>query len=120
MPAQSGNMISWTYTDDNGKEWRVAARKAITDQLEVADVKVGGSAGDPADDKLPRYIRPRKRYVVAADGTRRGVVCYTTSAPLWTTPGITITLMHGADGVVFTYVKGKYAERSFMGTDQSA
>jgi hypothetical protein len=119
MADLSQNLIAWTYKDDRGVNWRVAAKKAITDQLNVAAVKVGGQAAAGTLAKLPSWIKPRKRYV--SNGTIvRSVVCYDTTCDAWTTPGFQINLSTSGDTAMFTGTQGRYAERSRTGITQAA
>lgn len=117
----SANKLAWTYTDDNGDDWRVAASKAITDQVNgSAAVKVGGSAAAATVKRLPPYIKPRKRYVVYGN-VRRAVVCYDRTCDLWAVPGTTITLeTSGADQTFTRTADGVYNERRRDTTSQSS
>jgi len=119
MADLSQNLIAWTYTDDKGQDWRVAAKKAITDQLDDAIVKVGGAPAAATVLKKPGYIRMRRAY--ATNGTIiRSVVCYETTAPCWTTPGTTINLSTSGDTDSFTIGQGSFSERRRTGIVQAA
>jgi len=115
----SQNKLAWTYTDDLGRDWRRAADKAITDQLDDATVKVGGAAA--AGTVLPfptRRIKPRVALVRSAGNVLRRVVAYEPGCYILTV-GSTITLETGGADVSFT-VYGSEGERSRNGITQSA
>lgn len=119
MADLSQNLIAWTYTDDKGADWRTAAKKAITDQLDVATPKVGGAAAAASLPKKPSWIKCRRAY--CTNGTIvRSVVCYETTALCWTTPGTTINLSTSGDVDEFTVTQGSYAERRRTGIVQAA
>lgn len=118
---QSSNLIAWTYTDDNGDDYRMAAKKAITDQQNGAlATKVGGSAAASTVPRLPKHIKPRRRYVVSAGGVRRAVVCYDRTCDLWAVDATTITLVTGGADTSFTRTNTFFNERSRDTTTQSA
>lgn len=72
------NRIAWTYTDDNGNDWRVAAVKAITDQN-----KLGGSAAASTVPAKPANIKMRRITVrSAAQGVSRVVPVYAPGASI--------------------------------------
>lgn len=107
----SKNKIAWTYTDDDGNDWRVAATKAITDQLNGSSApKVGGSAAAATVARLPKHIKPRKRYVVYS-GVRRGVVCYDKTCDMWAVAGTTITLETSGADQTFTRTTSYFNEK---------
>lgn len=108
----SSNKVAWTYTDDDGTDYRIAATKAITDQLNGSSApKVGGSAALATVARLPKHIKPRKRYVVSAGGVRRAVICYDKTCDLWAVGGTTITLETGGADVAFTRTTSYFNER---------
>lgn len=77
MAALSGNRVAWTYTDDNGVPWRVAAQLAIVTQ--------GKSGGALAADSLaarPNWGKMRRVTVSGTGGKSRTVVCYEKDAPI--------------------------------------
>jgi hypothetical protein len=83
------NRIAWTYTDDVGQNWRMAAVKAYTDQN-----KLGGSAAAASVPAMPKWLKPRRiqlRYTRAGDIQRRSVVVYSVPCPILT-PGSSINL----------------------------
>ncbi len=119
MADLSQNLIAWTYTDDKGAEWRMAAKKAIVDQLILTAPKVGGSPAASTLPKLPSWIKPRRAY--CTNGTIvRSVVCYKVDASCWTTPGQTINLSTSGDSDEFVITQGSYAERRRTGIVQAA
>jgi hypothetical protein len=67
----SSNRIAWTYTDDAGKDWRVAAVKALTDQGVL-----GGSAAAGSVPPKPANIKMRRATVRSAGGVSRTVPLY--------------------------------------------
>jgi hypothetical protein len=111
----SQNKVAWTYTDDLGRNWRRAADKAITDQLNIGEQsKVGGAAA--ASSVLPfptRRIKPRVALVTSPAHVLRRVVSYTNDSDMLTV-GTTITLETGGADVTFT-VYGTEGERSRNG-----
>ena len=119
MPDLSQNLVAWTYTDDKGATWRMAAKKAIVDQLILTAPKVGGQAAAATLPKLPSWIKPRRAYCVSGNIVR-SVVCYKVDAACWTTPGTTINLSTSGDTAEFTITQGSYAERRRTGIVQAA
>lgn len=79
MAALSTNRIAWTYTDDEGQNWRVAAQKALTDQGVL-----GGSAAAGTVPERPNIGRMRRVSVSDGAGHSRVVPCYTTGATIVT------------------------------------
>jgi hypothetical protein len=72
----ASNRIAWTYTDDKGVDYRVAAQKALTDQN-----KLGGSAAAATVMPKPGWLKMRR--VTVSDGTySRTVPAYTPLAPI--------------------------------------
>lgn len=119
MADLSQNLIAWTYTDDKGATWRVAAKKAITDQLNIATPKVGGSPAAASVAKKPSWIKMRRAYCTNGSIVR-SVVCYDITALCWTTPGTTINLSTSGDSDAFTTTQGSFAERRRTGIVQSS
>jgi hypothetical protein len=114
----SQNKVAWTYTDEMGRDWRRAADKAITDQLDDATVKVGGAAAGATVIRVPTWIKPRVALVQSAGGVKRRCVAYEAGAYILTA-GSTITLeTAGADVTFTTY--GSEGERSRNGIMQSS
>lgn len=116
-----GNKIAWTYTDDNGVDWRVAVSKRITDQVNGSSaVKVGGSAAAATVTRLPSWIKPRRRYVTYG-AVRRSVVCFDRTCDMWAVAATTITLETSGATQTFTRTAdGFYNERRRDTTAQSA
>jgi len=78
MALLSGNRIAWTYTADDGNDYRVAAQKAMTDQN-----KLGGSAAASTLPEKPSAIKMRRCTV--SNGTYSRVVpVYEPTAPIAT------------------------------------
>lgn len=100
MALKNANKIAWAYTDDAGVDWWCSAEKAITDQLNVAAVIVGGSATVTGLNPWPSSWRKRKSYY-AFGGKIRAVTCYDTTCDAWTaakdTAAAQLSLDNGAD-----------------------
>lgn len=79
MAALSTNRIAWTYTDDFGNQWRVAAQKALTDQSVL-----GGSAAAGTVPERPNVGRMRRCTVSDGAGHSRVVPVYETTADIVT------------------------------------
>jgi len=89
------NRIAWTYTDDAGFNWRVAAILGYTSQT-----KLGGSAAAGTVPVKPPSFKMRRLSVrCAALGLTRTVPIYSTDAPLLT-PGTSISLNEWVTGVL--------------------
>lgn len=98
MAAIPNDRIAWTYTDDSGYDWRVAAIAGYTSQT-----KLGGSAAAGTVPPLPASIKMR-RLSVHNDvlGKTRTVPIYSNTAPLLT-PAATIMLNEWVEGVLNSY-----------------
>lgn len=102
MARLASNRIAWTYTDDAGTDWRVAAVKAITDQA-----KLGGSAAASTVPEKPGWLKMRRTTVHNATNSKsRTVPVYDTTAAILTA-GETINLnlqlaAGGDDSAAFT------------------
>jgi hypothetical protein len=79
MAVLSSNRIAWTYTDDDGNQWRVSALKAWTDQA-----KLGGSAAAATVPQRPGSWKMRRTTVSDGAGHSRVVPVYETTAPIVT------------------------------------
>lgn len=86
MAALSTNRIAWTYHDDDGNTYRVAAQKALTDQN-----KLGGEAWNGTDPPRPTGYRMRRITVGDDAGNSRVLPVYSTDAPI-ITAGTTINV----------------------------
>jgi len=115
----SGNFIAWTYTDDQGDDWAVTARKAITDQLDTATVKVGGSAAAAGLNPWPRSWRKRRVYFTHAD-KRKSVVAYEATALIWTDATQTLSLAEGSDVQTYTATNSHLGERKRSATGSTS
>lgn len=120
MALQSANKIRWQYIDDASNKWAKTAEKAITDQLDGGNAKVGGVAADGTEiGSWPRSWRPRRAYF--ANGlTRRAVVCYNTTCPAWTSNATTLTLNSGADVATFTASGAHLGEKKRAATSSTS
>jgi hypothetical protein len=112
--------VSWTYTDDQGNDWAIAAKANMV--LDATDgPKLGGAAAGRAVPQLAGNMRPRRAQVADASGNQRWVICYDTTAALWTTPGTTITLNYFGTDVQFESTGTTRGEKkNRRGTFQSA
>lgn len=96
MALLSTNRIAWTYTDDAGNVYRVAAVKAYTDQA-----KQGGADGSAVATSKPAALKMRRVTCHNATlGISRVVPFYAVGAPI-ATAGETINLNHLADSAAF-------------------
>ena len=96
MVALSGNRIAWTYTADDGTDYRVAAQKALTDQN-----KLGGSAATITVPPKPASIKMRRITVHAVGTGSRVLPVYEVGATICTV-GTTINANFGGASVEFT------------------
>lgn len=80
MARLASNRIAWTYTDDGGNDWRVAAEKAVTDQA-----KLGGEAAAATVPEKPGWLRMRRTSVRnATNAITRTVPVYAADAAILT------------------------------------
>ena len=79
MAELSRNRIAWTYTDEQGRDWRVAAQKALTDQGVL-----GGSAAAATLPQKPASIRMRRATVHDSSGRSTVVHVYDNAATIKT------------------------------------
>jgi|SRR5215472_7454349 len=96
MAALSTNRIAWTYTDDQGNDWRVAAQKALTDQGVL-----GGSAAASTLPQKPSAIVMRRATVSNSSGQSRVVHVYEPSATI-ATAGTSINVNFLGNSTAFT------------------
>lgn len=97
---QDNNRVRWTYTDDQGDDWAVSAKKEYTDQVDgSSNVLVGGSAAAASVPAWPSSWRLRRIKVVLANHKPAYVVLYETTAPL-ATPGTAFTYNENGVDVV--------------------
>jgi hypothetical protein len=94
MAALSSNRIAWTYTDDDGHTWRVAALKAWTDQA-----KLGGTAASAAVPQRPKGYPMRRTVVSDGAGHSRTVPVYDLTAPI-IAAGTTLNFNANVAGVI--------------------
>jgi len=113
------NRVAWTYTDDNGQDWRVSAKAVYV--LDGTDgAKYGGSAGAETDPLKPAGLRMRMVKCKSSGHPSKYVVAYETDATIWTTPSTALSLnLNGVD-VAYTTTKGKRQEHNPDGIQQSA
>jgi hypothetical protein len=77
MALISTNRIAWTYTDDQGRAWRVAAQKGLTDQAVL-----GGAPADETVPARPNWGKMRRITVHNNVGHSRVVTMYEQDAPI--------------------------------------
>jgi hypothetical protein len=88
--------IAWTYSSDDGNDYRVAAVKALTDQA-----KQGGASGAAVSLAKPGSIKMRRVSCRTAGGVTRVFPLYVSGAAL-ATAGETINA--NVDGVSTQFV----------------
>jgi hypothetical protein len=95
MATLSSNRIAWTYTDDEGNAWRVAALKAWTDQAVL-----GGTAAAASVPQRPGGSPMRRCTVSDGAGHSRVVPVYDkTGAPI-ATSGTSMQFNANVSGVI--------------------
>jgi hypothetical protein len=94
MAVLSSNRIAWTYTDDDGNQWRVAANKAWTDQGVL-----GGSAAASTVPQRPGAYKMRRTTVSDGAGHSRVVPVYETTATI-ATAGTSFNFNANVAGVI--------------------
>ena len=95
MAVLSGNRIAWTYTAENGQNYRVAAQKAMTDQDKLGGEAWGGEVGP-----LPKGYKMRRITVGRDGGGSRVLPVYSNDAEILT-KGATINANQGGDSHAF-------------------
>lgn len=101
--------VAWTYTDDDSVSYIIAANAALM-ATSGNDAKLGGSAALETLQEIPNELKPRMVKCVDAAAHGKYVICYDTTATLWTTPGTAIQLnYHGVD-TAFKSTKTKRRE----------
>lgn len=94
MAVLSSNRIAWTYTDDAGNDWRVAANKAWTDQGVL-----GGAAAASTVPQRPAGYKMRRAVVSDGAGHSRVVPVYDGGADI-ITPGTSFNFNANVGGVI--------------------
>lgn len=99
---------AYKYVNDDGTEYAMLGKISIHSQ------GVTGAAAAEGDEELPpKGFKPRVARV--SNGTLvREVVCFTTSATLWTTPATAINLDVNDVSTAFTGKGPKARRREFM------
>lgn len=113
------NRVAWTYTDDNGQDWRTSAKAVYV--LDGTDgSKFGGDAGSEDDPQKPPGLSMRMVKCKSSGHPAKYVPAYSVTATIWTAPGTGLTLnLNGVD-VAYTTTKGKRAEKNRDGIQQTA
>lgn len=96
MARISTNRIAWTYTADDGTEYRVAAEKGLTDQA-----KQGGADGSGVALAKPASLKMRRVTCRTSTGISRTFPLYEVGAAL-ATAGETISANVNTDSLTFT------------------
>jgi hypothetical protein len=96
MAKLSSNRIAWTYTDDLGVNYRVAAEAALT-----AQGVLGGAAAAGTLASRPNIGKMRRVTVSNALGQSRVLPCYSTTAPI-VTAGTAVNANFKDDSAAFT------------------
>jgi hypothetical protein len=104
MAVLSSNRIAWTYTDDSGNDWRVAALKAWTDQGVL-----GGSAAAATVPERKGGSPMRRVTVSDGAGHSRVVPVYEAGATI-ATPGTSFNFNANVAGAI-TEVTGTSSGR---------
>jgi len=115
------NRVAWTYTTDNGIDYRVSAKAVYV--LDGTDgTKYGGSAAAATVNKLPKGFRMRKAKCVSAAGAVARIVCYENTATLYATPSTSVTRDLNGTDTAFVSGDGKHntAEKPDRDTTTSA
>ena len=110
MARLASNRIAWTYTDDTGFDWRVAAMKSMTDQT-----KLGGSAAAEGVPPKPASIKMRRTTVHKAGVGSRTVPIYESTAPLLV-DAATVNANFGMTSDTFTWGGAIIAEKRPRGS----
>lgn len=92
------DMRSYKYVDDKGDTYQRAADKSVADQKNAGlQSLIGAVPADGSEPNLPRGFKPRTAAVVAPDGVKSRVVCFTATCDLYTKGG-EIIVLHDASG----------------------
>jgi hypothetical protein len=94
MAVLSSNRIAWSYTDDDGHVWRVAALKAWTDQGVL-----GGAAAAATIPQRPAGYKMRRTVVSDGAGHSRTVPVYDLAATI-IAAGTALTFNANVGGVI--------------------
>lgn len=110
MVKLSSNRIAWQYHSDDGNTYRVAAQKALTDQL-----KLGGEAWAGVVGPKPSTMKMRRITVSNAAGASRVVPVYSLTAPILVA-GETINVNYNDDSAAMTSSGNPIPESHFRRT----
>lgn len=94
------NREAWTYTDDQGTDWRVSSKTVYTSDG-TDGAKYGGEQAASTVPHLPKGWRMRAVKCTSSGQPDRWIVCYDTVCALWATPGTTV--VRDVNGVDQTY-----------------
>jgi hypothetical protein len=101
------------YTTDQEVIYNRKAATDLTAQETSGDPRIGGALADAVHPPLPKSFKPRVALCQDAAGNKYRVVCYTKSADLYTTVGVTIDLFDRDGGAAITVTSyGSEGERS--------
>ncbi len=112
------NRVVWQYTDKNDTVWAISAKAVYV--LDGTDgAKFGGAAGQAANRRIPKDLKPRRVKCVAAGKPDKWVIAYTTGASI-NTAGTTVTLDCNGVDTLYTSVGVVRAESWRDTTRQSS
>lgn len=115
----SNERIWGTYVTDDADHYNISVKKAL-----VAgggnDAVLGYTAGAADHANIPNGFKPRRVKCVDAAGNARWVICYTTAATLWSTPGTAIQLNYKGVDTGFTSTKKRRGEKAERGITKAA
>lgn len=108
------DMCTVKYVDDDGNNWCIWAEKTTIEHAGNG-AKLGAAVTNGGCPPIPRSLKPRYVWAKGASGVLRKVICYTSSAAMFTTPGTTINMSpyrgSGVADEVFTRATETYQER---------
>ncbi len=119
MPVMDNNRRRWTYTDDDANDWAISAKTEYVSQGGPGTEFVGGSAAAVSVPRIPKNLKPRFVYMSNGTTTRR-LVAYEITAPIWTTPGTTVSMSVNGAAVNMDSTTIKVGEKNRDTVRQSA
>ena len=108
------NRVAWTYTSDKGTPYRVSAKAVYV--LDGTDgAKYGGSAAAASVERIPKGLRMRAVACTSSGHPDKYIVCYTSAAILFATPGTSVT--RDINGIDAAYVSADRVRGERMARD---
>jgi len=105
-----GQRVAWTYTTDDGRQFRVSINQQLTTNVTGGTPPVpyiGGSAAAATLPPKPSGLKMRRITVRnTALGISKTVPVMELSAPILTSLGTALTLDHAGTTAAFTYYGG--------------